>query len=65
MSTSRIGLRFFQNSRAAFRNASGPFRRPGAQGFRLQSSEAAAEQQQSTFQRLWNSPVGVKTVHFW
>ncbi|KAE8146772.1 UPF0041-domain-containing protein [Aspergillus avenaceus] len=58
---SRVGLRFFQNSRAAFRNAQSPFRRFGA---RFQSSDAAAEQQ-STFQRLWNSPVGVKTVHFW
>lgn len=66
MPTSRIGLRFFQNSRAAFRNATGPFRRPG---FRFQSSEAGAaaaeSQPQSVFQRLWNSPVGVKTVHFW
>ncbi|PWY83421.1 UPF0041 domain protein [Aspergillus heteromorphus CBS 117.55] len=65
MSSSRIGLRFFQNSRAAFRNATGPFRRPGAQGFRFQSSDAASAEQQSTFQRLWNSPIGVKTVHFW
>ncbi|PYH91893.1 UPF0041-domain-containing protein [Aspergillus ellipticus CBS 707.79] len=66
MSSSRIGLRFFQNSRAAFRNTTGPFRRPGGQGFRFQSSDAAAAaEQQSTFQRLWNSPVGVKTVHFW
>ncbi|PYH28663.1 mitochondrial pyruvate carrier family protein [Aspergillus neoniger CBS 115656] len=65
MSSSRVGLRFFQNTRAAFRNAYGPFRRPGAQGFRFQSSDAAAAEQQSTFQRLWNSPVGVKTVHFW
>ncbi|ODM21081.1 hypothetical protein SI65_04134 [Aspergillus cristatus] len=65
MSTSRIGFRFFQNTRAAFRNAYAPFRRPGA---RFQSSEAgaaSAESQQSGFQRLWNSPVGVKTVHFW
>ncbi|PYH46039.1 mitochondrial pyruvate carrier family protein [Aspergillus saccharolyticus JOP 1030-1] len=63
--SSRVGLRFFQNSRAAFRNAYGPFRRSGAQGFRFQSSDAAAAEQQSFFQRLWNSPVGVKTVHFW
>ncbi|KAL4958170.1 hypothetical protein BDW69DRAFT_154776 [Aspergillus filifer] len=61
MSGSRVGLRFFQNSRAAFRQA---FRRPGAQERRWQTSGAASEQQ-STFQRLWNSPVGVKTVHFW
>ncbi|KAL3473521.1 hypothetical protein BJX99DRAFT_233645 [Aspergillus californicus] len=67
MSSSRVGLRFFQNSRAAFREA---FRRPGGYGRggygrRFQSSDAAAAEQQSTFQRLWNSPVGVKTVHFW
>ncbi|KAL2830303.1 hypothetical protein BDW59DRAFT_141391 [Aspergillus cavernicola] len=62
MSSSRVGLRFFQNSRAAFREA---FRRPGAQGRRFQTSDAAAAGQQSTFQRLWNSPIGVKTVHFW
>ncbi|KKK27156.1 UPF0041 domain protein [Aspergillus rambellii] len=61
MSSPRVGLRFFQNSRAAFRSA---FRRPGAQGRRFQTSDATAEQQ-SAFQRIWNSPVGVKTVHFW
>ncbi|KAJ5474316.1 hypothetical protein N7475_003882 [Penicillium sp. IBT 31633x] len=63
--SSRVGFRFINNTRFAFRNASAPFRRPGAQGFRWQSSEAGASQQQSTFQRLWNSPIGVKTVHFW
>ncbi|KAJ6008745.1 hypothetical protein N7522_003761 [Penicillium canescens] len=63
--SSRVGLRFLNNTRFAFRNASGPFRRPGAQGFRFSSSEAGAAEQQSTFQRMWNSPVGVKTVHFW
>ncbi|BDD61665.1 hypothetical protein MPDQ_001448 [Monascus purpureus] len=63
MSSSRIGLRFFQNSRAAFRNA---FRQSGAQARRFQSTDAGATaEQQSTFQRLWNSPVGIKTVHFW
>ncbi|KAF7587893.1 hypothetical protein BBP40_006599 [Aspergillus hancockii] len=61
MSSSRVGLRFFQNSRAAFRNAQLRF---GA-GRRFQSSGAAAAEQQSVFQRLWDSPVGVKTVHFW
>lgn len=63
--SSRVGFRFVNNTRFAFRNATGPFRRTGAQGFRFQSSEAGAAEQQSTFQRLWNSPVGVKTVHFW
>ncbi|KAL2798485.1 hypothetical protein BJX66DRAFT_295774 [Aspergillus keveii] len=62
MSTSRVGLRFFQNSRAAFRSA---FRRPGGYGRRFQSSDAPAAEQQSTFQRMWNSPIGLKTVHFW
>ncbi|CAL5868967.1 uncharacterized protein PFLUO_LOCUS3195 [Penicillium psychrofluorescens] len=62
--SSRVGFRFLNNARFTFRNASGPFRRPGGTGFRFQSSDAAAEQQ-STFQRMWNSPVGVKTVHFW
>ncbi|KAI9933912.1 hypothetical protein ASPWEDRAFT_35885 [Aspergillus wentii DTO 134E9] len=65
--SSRVGFRFLNNARAAFRNTAGPFRRPGAQGRRFQSSDAGAStaEQQSTFQRLWNSPVGVKTVHFW
>ncbi|KAG0157237.1 hypothetical protein PDIDSM_4422 [Penicillium digitatum] len=63
--SSRVGFRFVNNARFAFRNASAPFRRPGAQGFRWQSSEAGAGEQQNAFQRLWNSPVGVKTVHFW
>ncbi|CRG86324.1 Mitochondrial pyruvate carrier 3 [Talaromyces islandicus] len=62
MSSSRVGFRFFNNSRAAFRN----FRQNGSKGFRFSSSEAsAAGVEQTTFQRLWNSPVGVKTVHFW
>ncbi|RJE26351.1 UPF0041 domain protein [Aspergillus sclerotialis] len=66
MSTSRVGFRFFQNTRAAFRDAYAPFRRPGAQGRRFQSTEAGeTAQQQSYFQRMWNSPVGFKTVHFW
>lgn len=61
MSSSRVGLRFFANSRAALRN----FRQKN--GFRFQSTDAsaAAGEQQSTFQRMWNSPVGIKTVHFW
>ena len=65
MSSSRVGFRFLNSTRFAFRNASAPFRRPGAKGFRFQSSEAGTAEQQSAFQRMWNSPVGVKTVHFW
>ncbi|KAJ5887751.1 hypothetical protein N7495_007792 [Penicillium taxi] len=65
--SSRMGFRLLNNSRFAFRNASGPFRRQGAQGFRFNSSEAGAgaAEHQNAFQRLWNSPIGVKTVHFW
>lgn len=63
--SSRVGFRFLNNSRFAFRNGASPFRRQGAQGRRFQSSDAGPAEQQSTFQRLWNSPVGVKTVHFW
>lgn len=33
---------------------------------RWQSSTASAEgAQQSWFKRMWDSPVGLKTVHFW
>ncbi|RMJ27133.1 UPF0041 domain protein [Aspergillus sp. HF37] len=51
--SSRVGMRFSQSFRSAFRNAYGPFRRQGAQGRRFQSSEAGeASQSQSTFQRV-------------
>ncbi|KAJ5946101.1 UPF0041-domain-containing protein [Penicillium verhagenii] len=63
--SSRVGFRFLNNTRFAFRNATGPFRRQAGQGFRFQSSEAGAAEHQSFAQRMWNSPVGVKTVHFW
>ncbi|GJC85568.1 putative mitochondrial pyruvate carrier 2 [Colletotrichum liriopes] len=32
---------------------------------RWQSSTASAEAQASWFKRMWDSPVGIKTVHFW
>ncbi|MCJ1297695.1 Mitochondrial pyruvate carrier 2 [Hypocenomyce scalaris] len=57
--TSRAGLRFAQFTRAA--RAS--FRQPI--GRRFQTTDAAAAPEQTTFQRLWNSPIGIKTVHFW
>jgi hypothetical protein len=66
--SSRLGFRFLNNSKFAFRNGSSPFRRQGFQGQRFQSSDAtgsAGTQHQSTFQRMWNSPIGLKTVHFW
>lgn len=56
-------------TRQAFSRAS-PFRSAHARqqwGRRWQSSTAdgAAAQQASWFQRMWDSPVGFKTVHFW
>lgn len=73
MSPPHLGLRFFQTSRAAFQNATAPLRRQFARhtGRRFQSTESAAAEaaaagaKQSFLQRSWNSPIGVKTVHFW
>jgi len=65
MSSSRAGLRFFANARAALRN-NNYIRQNGSKGFRFQSTDASAPAaEQSFFQKMWNSPVGVKTVHFW
>lgn len=61
-------------ARAAFRQ--GPnsfFRRQGPNSKRWQSSAGAGaesegqqqQQKQSWFKRMWDSPVGIKTVHFW
>ncbi|KAI9768971.1 MAG: Mitochondrial pyruvate carrier 2 [Geoglossum simile] len=47
----------------ASRTARIPFGRPV--GRRFQTVDAAAAAKQSAFQRLWNSPIGLKTVHFW
>ncbi|KAL8938538.1 MAG: hypothetical protein Q9216_003842 [Gyalolechia sp. 2 TL-2023] len=58
----RSPIRLSQFSRQLARAS--PFRRPI--GPRFQTTEATpTTPNQSTFQRLWNSPVGVKTVHFW
>jgi mitochondrial pyruvate carrier 2 len=57
---------FQQSSRAAFRSQ---FTR--SSGRRFQSTAAGGEgssqkqQQQSWFKRMWDSPIGLKTVHFW
>ncbi|CAI4218329.1 unnamed protein product [Parascedosporium putredinis] len=32
---------------------------------RWQGTAAGAEARESWFKRMWNSPVGLKTVHFW
>ena len=62
--SSKIGLRLFQNSRAAFQNATARLRAQALRARRFQSTDAAAAQQ-SFLQRSWNSPIGIKTVHFW
>ncbi|GAP82397.1 putative upf0041 domain protein [Rosellinia necatrix] len=56
---------FQQTSRAAFRS---PFARTS--GRRFQSTAAggegpSAQQQNGWFKRMWDSPIGFKTVHFW
>ncbi|ROW10475.1 hypothetical protein VMCG_01866 [Cytospora schulzeri] len=40
-------------------------RQQWAGGRRWQSSTAEGAAAQSWFQRMWNSPIGFKTVHFW
>ncbi|KZF20838.1 UPF0041-domain-containing protein [Xylona heveae TC161] len=56
--------RYFQAARP-FRAS--PFRQPLNRRFQgtASSAEATGAEQQSLAKRLWNSPVGVKTVHFW
>lgn len=65
--SSPLGLRLFRTSQRAA--ARFPIRSKPAGQRRFQSTEvpphSAQQSTQSTFQRLWNSPVGVKTVHFW
>jgi mitochondrial pyruvate carrier 2 len=63
MSTQRAGIRFLQNVRFANRQSHTQIRQQASR--RWQSTDAAAAQAQSGFQKLWNSPVGPKTVHFW
>lgn len=51
-------------ARAGQQGASGA--RGGARGGKRWQSSAAGEQaQQSWFKRMWDSPIGIKTVHFW
>jgi hypothetical protein len=61
--SSRVGLRFVTNTsrhtlyRSPFKTRQTVFRR--------QAATVAETPQQSVFQRLWTSEVGIKTVHFW
>lgn len=56
-----------QASRSAFTRSTGfraEFRQGARQQYRFYSSETAAPQE-SWFKRMWDSPIGFKTVHFW
>ncbi|KAI1766749.1 hypothetical protein GGR53DRAFT_485011 [Hypoxylon sp. FL1150] len=55
----------FQQSAASCRTAA--FRSNFSRGRRFASTTTANEAAaaQTWFQRMWNSPVGLKTVHFW
>lgn len=56
------------NARQAFRTQQqGFFRQQFYQGSgrRWQSTDGAQQQQQSWFKRMWESEIGLKTVHFW
>ncbi|MCJ1374346.1 hypothetical protein MMC20_005578 [Loxospora ochrophaea] len=58
--SSRTGLRLWQSSRALRT----PLRMNAGRSF--QSTDAAPPQPaHGLLSKLWNSPVGVKTVHFW
>ena len=61
MSSSRIGLRFLQSSR--FTRAY--IKKPIGRRYQTADATAAAPTNQGAFARMWNSPIGVKTVHFW
>ncbi|KAA8569259.1 hypothetical protein EYC84_000922 [Monilinia fructicola] len=72
-SSNSAASRFFtSNSSSArqystIRNAFARTRLVGKQAKRFQSTEAAAATtaQVSWFKRMWDSPIGLKTVHFW
>jgi hypothetical protein len=69
MTSPRTGFRFTQSARdSIFRNT--PFSRTQRQSFFRRFATAApavegAPARKNIFQKLWTSPVGVKTVHFW
>ncbi len=63
--SSRAGFRLFSNARFV----RGGFAQRFGGARRTQATDAAAAAapaaQQGMLAKLWNSPVGVKTVHFW
>ena len=63
----RVGLRAFQQTttRASFRPAvRRPFQQPLGRRYAATDATVAAPEG-NLLTRLWNSPVGMKTVHFW
>jgi hypothetical protein len=58
---------FFRAARPAFRARQFFFRpKQGGGGARFQSTAAGGEAAADSWaKRMWNSPVGLKTVHFW
>jgi len=58
---------FAAQARHAFRRAANSQvrLRAGQQQSRRWQSTAAGEPQVSWFKRMWDSPIGLKTVHFW
>ncbi|TVY33483.1 putative mitochondrial pyruvate carrier [Lachnellula subtilissima] len=63
-STASANSRTFtqQFARSTFRSS---FKQQKTGGKRWQSTTAAAGEQVSWFKRMWDSPIGLKTVHFW
>ncbi|CAK4034265.1 UPF0041-domain-containing [Lecanosticta acicola] len=64
--SARFGLRATQALRPAFRqniNSNLRFAQRRAQSTAAEAGEATKNE--SAFSKLWNSPVGPKTVHFW
>lgn len=55
---------FFRAARPAFR-ARHFFFRPKQNGTRWQSTAAGEGAAGSWAKRMWDSPIGLKTVHFW
>lgn len=56
---------FFRAARPVFRNTFFTSNAARQGGKRFQSTASSEQAQESFFKRMWNSPVGFKTVHFW
>lgn len=67
--SSRASASILRASRPLFRNPNATFARhafrQNAGSKRWQGTAAEAQAQASWFKRMWDSPIGLKTVHFW